>query len=651
MVDIKKVAVIGAGVMGHGIAEVVAMSGRDVNIYDHKKQNLKNALKEIEKSLAKLEEKDRISETEAIDTLNKIETVNDLQKAVIDRDFVIEVVPENLELKRDLFARLDRYTPEHTVLASGTSSLPITEIARATTRPEKVVGMHWFNPPVLMDLVEVIYGEKTSKETAETTYKFAETMDKIPIYCKKDVRGFIVTNIIGAFYGEAMWMFTNGEAEIKEIDAAMVHQKGYPMGPFELLDLTGIDIVYDVRKEAGLKIPPVMEDKINKKQFGRKTGKGFYNYREGQGADYKERDGEKVDTLQIEARMVNEASKLIEIDAATPKDIDTGMKLGARFPEGPCRRGDKIGLDKITNKLQKLHDKYKEERYKPTELLKNKLKTNKIGERKGEGFYNYIEPTKKTYHAIKTQNPDEKGVVKITLDRPSRMNALNEEMMTEIPEFIKNLDQNNVRCIVIEGKGDKAFSIGAEIDMLKKTKPTRLRKLLKVFQILENYPTPVIAKIDGYALGGGLELAISCDLRIATKRSKFAVPEINIGLIPGGGGTHKLPRLIGETRAKQMIYLGEKINAETAENWGLINKTVPKEKLNETVKETINKITKGPPIALSQAKKTIKKTRQQKHKKALELQIETLTHLLETQDFQEGIKAFKEKREPNFKGK
>ncbi|RZN61711.1 3-hydroxyacyl-CoA dehydrogenase/enoyl-CoA hydratase family protein [Methanonatronarchaeum sp. AMET6-2] len=650
MDSIDKVAVLGAGTMGHGIAEVVAISGREVSLYDHKQQNLSKALDLIEKSLLKLMEKGRISSEAVSLSMNRINTSTKLNDVVGGSDFVLEVLPEDLELKRRVFRSLDRSAPGHAILASGTSSLPITEIANATDRPDKVVGMHWFNPPVLMDLVEVIYGDETSEETAETTYKFAEKLGKTPIYCKKDVQGFIVTNIIGGFYGEAMWMVSNGEAEIKEVDSAMVYQKGYPMGPFQLLDLTGIDIVYNVRDEADLPIPPIMKEKMKRGELGRKTGVGFYNYREG-GVDYSESHGEGFDTLRIEARMVNEAAKLIEVDAATARDIDKGMELGARFPEGPCRRADRYGIDKITRKLKNLHKEHGEDRYKPTELLKRKTTAGETGEKKGGGFYNYRQPDKKTYHAIEPHPPDEKGVVRIMLDRPSRMNALNQDMVNEIPEFTENLDPTEVRCIVIEGKGDRAFSVGMEVDMLRENETIKSGEPLKIFRVLENFPAPVIAKIDGYALGGGLEIALSCDIRIASNKSKFGLPEINLGIFPGGGGTKRLPELIGETRAKQMIFLGEKIDAQTAENWGLINKTVPQEKLDETTEKTIGKIVRGPPKAISIAKETINKGRELDTTEALKLESENLALLYETRDFKEGITAFKEDREPDFKGK
>ncbi|MEF8808994.1 3-hydroxyacyl-CoA dehydrogenase family protein, partial [Natronomonas sp.] len=280
---IDRVAVLGAGNMGHGITEVVALAGYDVTMRDIKEEFVEDGYEDIEWSLEKLAEKGRIDEAPA-EILDRIDTTTDLEEATEDADLVIEAAPEEMDIKHDIFSDLDEMTHDDAILASNTSSLPITEIAEATDRPERVVGMHFFNPPVKMDLVEVIYGQETSDETAETTYEFVESIDKTPIYVRKDVRGFVVNSVLGPFGDEAGWMVSNDEATIRETDATMVHERGYPMGPFELGDLTGIDIGYHVRKEAGQPVPPIVEEKVEAEELGQKTGKGYYDYEDGDGA-------------------------------------------------------------------------------------------------------------------------------------------------------------------------------------------------------------------------------------------------------------------------------------------------------------------------------------------------------------------------------
>jgi enoyl-CoA hydratase/3-hydroxyacyl-CoA dehydrogenase len=387
--SIDRVAVLGAGSMGHGITEVVALAGYEVVMRDIKDGIVQDGYGDIEWSLEKLAEKGLIDQTPD-GVLGRIDTTTDLATAVDGVDLVIEAAPEQMELKQDIYVELDKYANDNAILASNTSSLSITEIATATDRPNKVVGAHFFNPPVQMDLVEVIYGEETSDETAETVYEFIESIDKTPIYVRKDVNGFVVNSVLGPFPSEAAWMVSRDEAEIREIDATMVHERGYPMGPFELDDMTGIDIGYHVREEAGIPNPPVVEEKVEANELGQKTGKGYYDYEDGDGADYEASDiSADFDWLRIEAMMMNEAAKLIDNNVATPEAIDTGMRLGTGFPEGPCRRGDKIGLDVVLEELEELHDEYGDERYEPANYLVDLVETGKTGEDAGEGFYEY----------------------------------------------------------------------------------------------------------------------------------------------------------------------------------------------------------------------------------------------------------------------
>ncbi|RJS98147.1 3-hydroxyacyl-CoA dehydrogenase [Halococcus sp. IIIV-5B] len=387
--DIDRVAVLGAGNMGHGITEVVAMGGYDVVMRDIEDEFVESGYENIEWSLGKLADGGKIDDPEGI--LSRIETTTDLETAVGDADFVIEVAPERMALKKEIYGELDELAPEHAILASNTSSLSITEIASATGREDQVVGTHFFNPPVKMGLVEVIYGERTSDETAETAYGFAQSLGKTPIYVRKDVQGFVVNSVLGPFMTEPAWMVSNDEATVREADAAMVHRRGYPMGPFELADLTGIDIGYSVREEAGITNPPFIEAKVEAGDLGRKTGTGYYDYEDGDGPDYEEGDGEGFDTLRVEARMVNEAAKLVGNDVATPDAVDTGMRLGAGFSEGPCRRADREGLDVMLDKLETLHEETGEERFEPADSLRELVEDGRTGVEAGAGFYEYDE--------------------------------------------------------------------------------------------------------------------------------------------------------------------------------------------------------------------------------------------------------------------
>jgi enoyl-CoA hydratase/3-hydroxyacyl-CoA dehydrogenase len=645
--DIERVTVLGSGNMGHGITEVVALAGYEVTMRDIEEGIVEEGYDSIEWSLEKLAEKGRLEEP-AADVLDRISTAVDLEAAVEDADVVVEAAPEQMDLKRDIFGELDEHAPDHAILATNTSSLSITEIASTTDRPERVVGTHYFNPPVKMDLVEVIYGEETSDETAQLAYEFVESVGKTPIYVRKDVNGFVVNSVLGPFMDEPAWMVSADEATIRQADAAMVHQRGYPMGPFELGDLTGIDIGYSVRKEAGRPIPPIVEEKVEADELGRKTGKGYYDYEDGDGSDYEKGDGEGFDTLRVEARMVNEAAKLIGDDVATAGAVDTGMRLGAGFPEGPCRRADREGLDPILGKLRTLYEETGEARYEPADYLVDLVEAGRTGEESGEGFYDYGDGGERAYHTI-NYDLSEAGLLAVELDRPERLNALNRDLMDEVVHLLETTPEEDVRAVTFEGAGDRAFSAGADISGFSGIEPHE-KDVTELFETVANYPRPTLAKIDGFCLGGGHELALACDLRIATEGSEFGFPEITLGLIPGGGGTQRAMRMLTDARAKELVFRGNRIDAATAEEWGLINRAVPDEEFAATVEEFLDDLVGGAPIALKKAKQVMDAGRDQDLSAGLEMEAQAFGLLLGTEDHAEGAAAFAEDRDPEFEG-
>ncbi|MEM2793910.1 MAG: 3-hydroxyacyl-CoA dehydrogenase family protein, partial [Candidatus Methanomethylicia archaeon] len=278
--DIKKISVIGAGAMGHGIAQLCAMAGYNVYVMDVKDEFLRSAFEKIKWSLGKLAEK-KILKENIEDVLNRIKTTINLTEAIRDADFMIEAVPEILELKKKIFREADLNSPKHTILATNTSSLPITEIAKATSRPEKVVGMHFFNPPQLMRLVEVIHGDKTSNETVNLTVELARRLGKEPVICRKDVIGFIANRIMIPPTFVTGWLVSEGVFKPEEIDSAAYYRGGQRMGVFGLMDFVGIDVHYNVskffeeRESERFKVPPIIEDKVKRGELGVKTGKGF----------------------------------------------------------------------------------------------------------------------------------------------------------------------------------------------------------------------------------------------------------------------------------------------------------------------------------------------------------------------------------------
>lgn len=644
--EIESLAVLGAGSMGHGIAEVAAIAGYDVVLRDIEEDLVEDGYEQIEWSLEKLAEKNQIDQ-DPDDVLARISTMVDLEAAVADADLVIEAAPEDLEIKRNIFADVDAASGEETIMATNTSSLRVGDIAEATDRPEYVCGMHFFNPPVKMDLVEVAAGEQTAAAVIDAGVEFVESLDKTPIRVRKDVPQFVVNNVLTPFMGEAGFMYDEGDVEIQDVDAAMVFQRGYPMGPFELNDFGGLDIFYHSREQWDDPIPESISSRVDAEDLGRKTGKGFYDYDDGEGVNYEPTDGEGIDTLRIEARMINEAAKLVGDDVADPEDIDIGMRLGGGLPEGTCRTGDKLGLDTVLEKLRDLHERTGAERYEPADYLVELVESGHTGEKAGKGFYDYSDGG--PYHYISHELTEE-GKLHVLFDREERLNAFSTDMFNEVQRLLETVDDEDVACVVFEGAGDRAFSAGADITGFTVAEPTDLASVDETVQTIYEYPRPTVAKIDGFCLGAGLEITLACDLRYATEGSRLGSPEIDLGLIPGGGGTQRLVRLVGEPRTKELVYRGMQLSADQAEDWGILNRAVEADEFEETIDDVVDDLVNGPQTALEVAKQVIQEGQDASLDTGLSLEAQGFGLLATTDDMLEGVAAFNQDREPDFGG-
>ena len=251
--DLKNITVLGSGVMGHGIAQVSATAGYNVVLRDIEQGFLDKAMEKIRWSLDKLVSKEKISKAEGDAIFSRIKPIVDLKEAVRDAQLIIEVVPEIMDLKKKVYAELDQAAAPEVIFASNTSTLPITEIASTTSRPEKVIGIHFFNPPQLMKLVEVIPGEKTAPEITSFTENYVKSVKKTPVLCRRDVPGFIVNRLFIPMVHEACFMMDRYGYSMTEIDSAVKFKLGFPMGIFELADFTGMDVIHKATTEMHLR--------------------------------------------------------------------------------------------------------------------------------------------------------------------------------------------------------------------------------------------------------------------------------------------------------------------------------------------------------------------------------------------------------------
>jgi enoyl-CoA hydratase/3-hydroxyacyl-CoA dehydrogenase len=374
--DIKKVAVMGAGDMGHGIAEVALLGGYKVALRDIEQRFVDKGLSRIKESLAKLVEKQKITADNQNAMLANITTFVDIGEAVKDADYVIEAVPEIMDLKKQVFQALDAAAPKHAILASNTSNMSITEIASTTKRPEQVVGFHFFNPAVLMKLVEVTKGDKTSEETVQTAYNLALKMNKAPIRVEKDSIGFVYNRINAPTGLLVNLILEKGEAAPVEIDAKM-RKMGMPMGPYELADYVGLDVhyhsgLYFAEKLSKDYAPPSwLKAKIDAGELGKKTGKGIFDWSKGRPEIDLSKAKEDFDPGVLIALQVNEATKLLEGGVVkSAEEIDKAMVNGGGAVIGPFQLGKSIGYDKLAKICEDLARKYSVKVFEPTETLK-----------------------------------------------------------------------------------------------------------------------------------------------------------------------------------------------------------------------------------------------------------------------------------------
>ena len=349
---VKNITVLGSGVMGHGIAQVSATAGYNVVLRDIKQEFLDKAMEKIKWSLDKLVSKEKISKEEGESIFSRITPIVDLNEAVKNAELVIEVVPEIMDLKKSVYAELDKAANPEVVFASNTSTLPITEIANTTSRPEKFIGIHFFNPPQLMKLVEVIPGEKTSQEITDLTLEYVKSVNKQAVVCRKDVPGFIINRLFIPMVHEACYAQDRTNSTLEEIDSAVKFKLGFPMGIFELADFTGMDVIHKATVEMHLRDKkvinphPTVEKMFDEKKLGQKSGEGYYKYSDDkyERVALSEELAEKFNPIQLVANILNNAAWLITNGASDIGEIEKAAQLGLGLKNHCLKQPKKLEL-------------------------------------------------------------------------------------------------------------------------------------------------------------------------------------------------------------------------------------------------------------------------------------------------------------------
>ncbi|MEG0928393.1 3-hydroxyacyl-CoA dehydrogenase NAD-binding domain-containing protein [Chryseobacterium sp.] len=374
----KNIGIIGAGTMGVGIAQVAATAGCKVVLFDANAPQIDKALSGLEKTLQKLVEKGKISQEKATEIRNNIAKGSTLQD-LKDSDLVIEAIIENKDIKTKVFTELETYVSENCIIGSNTSSISITSLGAELKKPERFIGIHFFNPAPLMPLVEVIPSLLTEKTLAEKIYNLMKDWGKTPVIAK-DIPGFIVNRIARPYYGEGLRIVEENIATPEQVDEAMKTLGNFKMGPFELMDLIGVDVnfavtttvykdyFYDPKYKPSLLQQRMSEAKLH----GRKTGRGFYDYSEGSVKPEAQKDDALYQQifLRIISMLINEAVEAKRLGVANDDDIELAMQKGVNYPKGLLSWGKEIGYSKISETLQNLYEEYQEERYRQSPLLR-----------------------------------------------------------------------------------------------------------------------------------------------------------------------------------------------------------------------------------------------------------------------------------------
>jgi enoyl-CoA hydratase / 3-hydroxyacyl-CoA dehydrogenase len=661
MKEIKNFVVLGAGAMGAQIGALAAESGFNVIIRDVDEKYIQRGKGIIENIYSKLVSRGSMTEARKNEIMSHISFLLDLKEAVKDADFIMEAIPEILELKQKVLKEVTALCPADAVIATNTSSLSITAVATGAAHPEWVVGTHYFNPPRVMSLLEIIKGEKTNDEAVAIAIQVAKKMGR-DIVNIKDVPGFLVNRIWIIMESEADWALAQGEAKsMLQVDSAARYKLGLPLGMFEISDtLEGgvVETIHHImeyfQKTLGPSYNPApgLDKAYKAGRYGKKTKGGYYDWDAGQANEIPMNAGVDFDPIRILAPAVNEAAILIDQGATTRDEIDRGVLLGLNYPRGILRMADSYGLDKIVAEMNRLKATYKVDRYNCAKVLTDLVAKGKYGRKAGEGFYSYGPGQ---YEFVKLDIDSKTKVAKLILNRPYRANALNLDFLDEINKALDICEESeNVQCVVITGAGNN-FSGGADVSAFASGQVDSVVNFSQAGQNLftrfEAFPKIIIGAINGPAMGGGFEMALACDIRIMNKKAILRLSEITLGLMPGFGGTQRIVRLVGATRAKELVLVAEPISADKALEWGIVNYVAEPDKFEAMVSDLAKKLAAGAPLAQKVAKSALYYGSQADQRTGLFVETSAMGGLVNTKDLSEGLTAMTFRRPAKFTGK
>ena len=581
MQPIQRVAIVGAGNMGSGIAQKSAQEEFDVQMVDREQQWVDRGQGIIRDFLSEAVERRIFNQSQVDEIKSRITGVIGVENTAESTDLVIEAVFEDFDIKRAVFKTLDEACADHTILASNTSSLSVNELAKATGRPDKFVGLHFFYHPAKNRLVEVIPAETTSQDTIDRVVQYCKMLGKVVIVCG-DRPGFVVNRFFVPWLNEACLLEQEGVGSAAQIDAIACKAFRIGLGPFGLMNLTG---------------PPIALHSTDylAEQLAVPRYDGAANLRElidankmweiSEATDYSEEQYQIV-SRRLFGVVFGVAAQIVDEGVCSMEDVDRGAKVGLRWAKGPFEMMNKIGIQQsheMAVEYQKLClDDAGKSTWQVAEFFAKQASSN------AQWDFSYVD----------TSITD--GVATITINRPEAMNALNETVIKHLGKAVDAVNGNSaVHTMVLDGAG-KAFVAGADVKFfVDKIRSNAIGDIVeftsnghKVLNSIENSSKTTVALTTGLALGGGLELALCCDYRIGTRRTQFRFPETSIGIYPGLGGSQRPARISGIPLARWAVLGGNFMNSQIAYDIGLLTHLVD---LSEVDAAVIQCATSGKP--------------------------------------------------------
>ena len=625
-----QVSVLGGGNMGSGIAQACAQAGFTVRVRDVDDAALTRGRGLIEKMLAGAVERKKMTPARRDETLGRIRFSTDLSETVRDASLVIEAVFEDAAVKRPLFAEIAPEVGRDAVVVTNTSSLSVTELAEGFPNPARFAGLHFFYPAQVNKLLEIIAGSATDRATMAELERFAYLIRKVPIETA-DRAGFCVNRFFVPYLNEATRLAEENVASLATIEEVGRELFGATLGPFELMNVTGIPIAFHAETSLYRAFGPAYApSKLLESQF-----------RANQAWRWKETEVDPSRKAAVRERFlgltIGIATRLVEEGVASPEATDRGANVGLRRRFGPFAQLSSVSVAEGLRLVEQYAQRWPGN-FPVAKELKDRASR---GDRTWPLQYVRVE---------------RKGSVAwVLLDRPEALNALNSQVLDQVEAAFRSLElEHGVRAVVFAGSSP-VFAAGADIaEMERKNFAEGVAFGFhgqRVADRIERFPAPVIALVEGYALGGGLELALAADFILAAEGSFLGLPEVTVGIHSGMGGSTRLNRLIGRAKTKLLAFTGVPVSAEEAYSMGFVARVLPAATAREEAARIAETIASRAPLGVQWVKRVIDRGMDASLESALYLEGESAGQTFATEDRLEGMRAFLEKRKPEFKGR